>query len=240
LPLRLLEFLPLVFFSIGVVSVSESFSRNKRALATAVDAYYRVLFMVVAPISVGGALLGSSITYVLFGSGYQTAGHASQYFFALFAIVFLSTPFALVLRAWEKLWIGIPVMGAQAVINVGCDFLLIPPYGLWGAVVAVTITFTVSTVMNYAVYGRVDRSVRTPWSAIGRCYLACTPLLVLAPFSRLVRGPLPLLACFLGGIVLWMLGARLTRLFGPVEQRLVRAMPLPDPVKRLFLAAVAP
>ena len=211
MPGRVLEFIPAVLYSIGVASVAEAFTVDRTSLPRAIDLYYRALFIVTAPVAVAGTALGGVLTITLFGAAYEGAGHVCQTFFALMPLMLLSAPYVLVVRALEKVWLMTCVLAVEATVNVGLDLLFIPRWGMWGAVGAVAMTFTICVAINLTVYGRLDRTVRPPWRAILRYFAASAPLALLVLPTFWLGAPAALVLGLVLAVPLWLVSARLLR-----------------------------
>ena len=232
MPGRVLEFIPAVLYSVGVASVAEAFTVDRTSLPRAIDLYYRALFIVTAPVAVVGAALGGVLTVTLFGAAYKGASPICQTFFALIPLMLLSAPYVLVVRALEKVWLMTCVLAVEAAVNVGLDLVFIPRWGMWGAVAAVAITFTICVAINLTVYGRLDRTVRPPWRAILRYFAASAPLALLVLPTFWLAAPVALVLGLVLAVPLWLVSARLLRLCGPAEQPMIAALPLPSPAAR--------
>ena len=114
----------------------------------------------------------------------------------------------------------------NAVINVGLDLLLIPRYGLWGAVVPVSLVILGSPIINAWVLDRMGYRVRPPWGFLGRVYLAALPMLLLWPLRSVLTGPEGFVGIVILGAIIFTVGLRVFRVFGPVERDLMeRASP---------------
>jgi len=238
MPGRVLEFIPSVLYSVGVASVAEAFTVDRTSLPRVIDVYYRALFIVTAPVAVAGTALGGVLTVALFGADYQGAGHICQTFFALMPLMLLSAPYVLVVRALEKVWLMTGVLAVEATVNVGLDLLLIPAWGMWGAVAAVAATFTFCVVVNLTVYGRLDRTVRPPWRAMLRYLAASAPLALLVLPTFWLGASTAFVLGLVLAVPLWLVGARLLGLFGPAEQAMLAALPLPSAADRAIRRAL--
>ena len=238
MPGRVLEFIPAVLYSVGVASVAEAFTVDRTSLPRAIDLYYRALFIVTAPVAVAGAALGGVLTITLFGSAYNGAGAICQTFFALMPLMLLSAPYVLVVRALEKVWLMTCVLAVEATVNVGLDLLFIPRWGMWGAVAAVATTFTICVAINLTVYGRLDRTVRPPWRAILGYFAASAPLALLILPTFWLGASAALVLGLVLAAPLWLISARLLGVFGPAEQAMIGALPLPSAAARVIRQAL--
>lgn len=125
-----------------------------------------LLFTLMVPFVVGGAVLARPLTDLVFGEGYArsaaplvpllvAAGLTISRFVPLAAVVALG-------RRREALWIN----GSGAVVNVGLNVILIPRYGLMGAASATVVTDVVRLVVALVLCRRAglhDGHVRRLW-----------------------------------------------------------------------------
>jgi len=136
-----------------------------------------------APICVIGAVLGGRMIPVLYGDAMAPAGLPTQIFFVIFPISFFGTPLSMALYVIEKSYANLVVYLALAVVNVGLDLLLIPRFGIIGAVIPVGLVIAASPVIYKRLLGRYVSGTRIPYAFIGKCFLASSPVLLLLPFT---------------------------------------------------------
>jgi O-antigen/teichoic acid export membrane protein len=110
---------------------------------------------------------------------------------------------------------GLGIYAVNAAVNVGLDLLLIPRFGLWGAVIPVSLVILVSPVPYLWVLRRMGVSVRLPWGFLGRMYAASGAMLLLWPLRGWVRSTAALAALVLAGILIFWAGLRVFRVLGP-------------------------
>ncbi len=87
----------------------------------------------------------------------------------------------------EKSYANLVVYLALAVVNVGLDLLLIPRFGILGAVIPVGLVIAASPVIYKRLLGRYVSGTRIPYAFIGKCFLASSPVLLLLPFTGFIR-----------------------------------------------------
>jgi O-antigen/teichoic acid export membrane protein len=220
-PQMILEFVPGAIWPLVMAGFSEIYTRDRDALQRATSAYYKLLFLLVAPLSVGGILTGDLAIRLLYGGAFIEAGAICQIFFLIFSVSFLSTPLSMVLYVLERPWLGLGIYAVNAAVNVGLDLVLIPRYGLWGAVIPVSLVILVSPVPYLWVLRRMGVRVRLPWGFLGRIYLASGGMLLLWPLRGWVRSPETLAMLVLAGILIFWAGLRLFRVMGPSERSLI-------------------
>ena len=227
LPQMMLEFVPASVWPLVMAGISETYARSVENLPLAIDRYYRVLFLMCAPICVVGAVLGGRGIEVLYGSAMLPAALPAQVFFAIFTVSFLSTPLSMALMVMERTHVSLLIYVALAVVNVGLDLVLIPRYGLWGAVIPVAITIALQPVLYRLAVARLAPDIRIPAGFIARCFLGSSPVLLLLPLVSRVDSIVTLLGAVLAAAALLLVSFRVVRVVGPEERELLDALPFP-------------
>jgi O-antigen/teichoic acid export membrane protein len=226
LPQTVLEFIPGAIWPLVMAGSTEIFVRDPGALRRTSGAYYRLLFLLVAPLGIGGFLVGDIMIRLIGGPEFAAAGVFCQIFFLVMSASFLTTPLSMALYVVERPWMGFGIYVLNSVINVGLDFLLIPRYGLWGAVIPVSVVIVISPFVTAAVLRRVDIVIRPPWGFLLRVYGASAAMLLLWPLRSLLAGPEGFLTLVAAGAGVFLTGVRVFGVFGPDERDLVeRASP---------------
>jgi O-antigen/teichoic acid export membrane protein len=210
-----------------MAGTSELYARNSDNLRAAIDRYYRMLFILCAPICVTGMVLGGRMIPILFSEQMAPAALPTQLFFAVFTVSFFATPLSMALYVMEKTHINLIVYVCLAVVNVGLDLVLIPRYGVYGAIVPVAVVIAVSPFVYRAIIGRHVAGVRIPLRFIGRCFLASSPVALLVPVLGYVNGVFTLAAAFALAAVVLVLSFKLVGVLGEEERDLLSSIPLP-------------
>lgn len=221
LPQMILEFVPGAIWPLVLAGFAEVYTRDPYALQRATSAYYKLLFLLVAPVSVGGVLVGDLAVSLLYGPEFAVAGRLTQIFFIVFSISFLATPLSMVLYVVERPGIGLGIVFVNAVINVVLDILLIPRFGVWGAVTPVAVVIVLSPGVYAYVLNKLDIHVRPPWRFLARLYGASALMLLLWPVRRWADDPVVLTLFVIAGIGLFVAGLRWFGVFGVEERSLV-------------------
>jgi O-antigen/teichoic acid export membrane protein len=227
LPQTILEFVPGTVWPLVMAGMSEAFARDRSSIRRAVDRYYRMLFVLCAPICALGALLAPRAVAVMFGEAMMPAAVPMQLFFLILTVSFLSTPLSMSLYVMEKTHVNLLIYGALTVINVGLDLLLIPKYGVFGAVVPVAIAIAVQPLAYYFAVRREIADIGIPFLFIGRCFAASAAVLVALPVLQLLDGAAGLAAAGAVAGVGVAFAYRQARVLGSDEIDAVGAIPLP-------------
>ena len=227
LPQILLEFVPETIWPLVLAAFVEVYTRDRRKVSAMIRHYFRLLFFLVTPITLFGALYGDILIQTLYGAERAASGPYARIFFAIFHLSFFGTPFSMALYLIEKTWVNLVLSAVFAVVNLGLDFILIPRYGLIGAVPPVAIAVAISPILRAWAVRRFHGSIPIPWRFLGRCYLASAPILLLYPMRAWAGSASGFLALALVSVVLFFVAIRVVRLVGPEEQALLERSRLP-------------
>jgi O-antigen/teichoic acid export membrane protein len=192
-PQQVLEMVPGAVWPLLMATFAEVYTRRREALGDAISAYYKLLFVLVAPLSVFGAAISAVGVPIVFGAPMVQSGVLAQVI--------------------ELTWLNLIIYCANAAVNIGLDFVLIPRYGLFGAVVPVTIVIAASPFVYYYALKRTGVRFAVPWGFIKRCYAASLPLAAFFFVADYVHSVLALLAACAGGVLLFWVSARLVAIF---------------------------
>jgi len=226
-PQMILEFIPGTLWPLVMAGLATVHARDTGAVVHAVERYYRALFLLSAPLCVAGIAFGGRAIPLLYSSQMAPAAIPAQIFFAVFTISFFSNPLSIALLVLEKPMVNLLIYGLLTVINVGLDLVLIPRFGLPGAIVPVAVAMLVSPFVYYAAVRRQGMRVRIPGRFIIRCFVASVPVLALGPLAGIARGPVPLAGAVALSVPVLLVSFRLMRVVGPGERELFASVPLP-------------
>lgn len=224
---RFLEFVPTALYGVGNVLSATAFLEGREQLARVMNIYWRITAIAITAVSLGGFALGDRLAPLLFGSKAAEAGYYAGILFLTEATIIFVNPYNFVMRAEEKTWLSFWLSPPAAIISLGMDWLLIPKYGLHGALVATSVSFFLVTLLQFFVFRREFPYLRLPWEYIIRCYLASLPMLLAIPVKTMLHGPAGLIGGLLTCAIVWGISARAWRLLGPDESDLLIRSGLP-------------
>lgn len=227
LPQLALEFVPTAVWPLVMAGFSEVYARNATDLRVAIDRYYRMLFLLCAPICAAGIVLGGRAVPILYGTEMTPAAIPVQLFFGIFTVSFLGTPLSMTLYVLEKTYVILIVYLSLAVVNVGLDLLFIPAFGVVGAIVPVSLVTAASPVIYRVIVGRHVDGVRIPMRFIGKTFLASGTVFLLLPVADRIDSLLPLAVATVVAFVLILFGFKLLRVIGKKELEMLGAVPIP-------------
>ncbi|MFH1680103.1 MAG: oligosaccharide flippase family protein [Candidatus Eisenbacteria bacterium] len=232
LPQLLLEFVPETIWPLVLAAFVEVYTRDRARLAEMTRHYFRLLFLLVTPITLFGAFYGDLLVRVLYGAERAGSGPYAQILFVIFHVSFFGTPYSMALYLIEKTGVNLALSALFAAVNLGVDLLLIPRYGLPGAIPGVALAVGISPFLRGWAVRKYYGPVGIPWRFLGRCYLASASLILLYPLRPYAGSPSGFLALLVSGAALFAIAVRLVGLFGPEERALLERSNAPG--KRLL------
>lgn len=227
LPQLVLEFIPSAVYPLVLAGFAETATVAKDRLAQVITGYYRLLFFVVAPLSVLGLAMGDVILARLYGAEMASGGPYCQAFFVIFTLSFFGTPLSMTVYVFEKVWVNLLLNVAYAVVTIALDLILIPRYGLLGATLPTGFVTALTPFVRYAIARRYVSEIRIPWGFIGRAYLASTPLLLLFWLKTYANTAVGLALLLLASALAALGSYRVFRVLGPEERALLERARIP-------------
>jgi O-antigen/teichoic acid export membrane protein len=227
LPQTILEFVPGTVWPLVMAGMSEAYARDRARLSGAVQRYYHMLFALVTPLCVLGALLAGRAVPVLFGTQMRPAATPTQLFFVIFTVSFMSTPLSMALYVLEKTSLNLLIYIALAIINVGLDLILIPRFGVPGAMVPVSLAIAAQPALYFIAVRRFVPDIKIPFGYILRCVAACAPCAIVIPILHWVGGMAGFVAASLAGLAVLPVSFRAAGIFGSEELTALGAVPVP-------------
>jgi len=237
LPQMLLEFVPLAIWPIVLASLSEAHARRGEDLIRGVHLYFRLLFVLVVPVAVTGAVLGGQAYLALYGVERFRGAPLCQVFSLIFLLSFLVTPLRMALYVKEKVLVNTLIAIVGAIINVALDFVFIPRYGIWGGIPPVAIALLLTGILQYFVTRRLVPQMKIPWGTFAKVLLGSGVVLPLWFVRTQLTHPVVLVAV-LGGVTLGQfLILRWLRVYGSEEKEmLLRShLPMKNTLVKLFM-----
>ncbi|RLA79620.1 MAG: hypothetical protein DRG33_03720 [Deltaproteobacteria bacterium] len=184
-------------------------------------------FVLVVPPALTGFAFGRGLFLSMYGEAMSPGASLCAAFFLVFMISFLVMPLRMALYVQERAGTNFAITAMGAVINLGLDLLLIPRYGIRGAIAPVAIAILATGLLQYVASRRLMRELDIPWRDLGKVLVASLPALPAWFFLRGVSQP-PLV---LGGIVAtafiqyWLI--RRIGVLGKEERELIASSNLP-------------
>ncbi len=227
MPQMLLEFVPLTVWPIVMAGTSELYAKDAGNLPRAINVYFKLIFLLVIPVAAMGFAFAKPLIPIVYGAKMLPAALLTQLFFIVFSYSFLYTPMSMAFYVMGKSWINMLIFVTLAVIEIGLDLALIPPYGMWGAMTSVSIVLLLGVVLFHGVMRKVRPDVTMPAGFIVRCSLAAVPTCLLSVIVSRWSSPAAVALLIPIGIGLLVAGFRVMKVIGPEEKELIRKLPIP-------------
>jgi O-antigen/teichoic acid export membrane protein len=227
MPQMLLEFVPLTVWPIVMAGTSELYAKDAGNLPRAIDVYFKLIFLLVVPVAAMGFAFAKPLIPIVYGAKMLPAALLTQLFFVVFSYSFLYTPMSMAFYVMGKSWVNMLIFMSLAVLEIGLDLVLIPPYGMLGAILSVSIVLLMGVVLFHAVMRKVRPDVKTPAGFIVRCSLAAVPTCLLSLIVSRWSSPVVVALMIPVGIGLLVAGFRVMKVIGPEEKELIRKLPIP-------------
>jgi len=223
----ILEFVPLAIWPVVLATLSETDTHGGDGLRRGIRLYFRLLFVLVVPVSLTGFVFGGQAYDVLYGAPMAAGMPVCQAFFLVFMLGFFATPLRMALYVRERTIANLLIAAGGAALNVTLDLLLIPPLGIWGGVWAVAAALAASAIAQYVVSRRYVRGLAVPWSDLARVLAASAVVLPFWFVRTALRGPIAVGGAIALALLAQFLMMRALRVFGPEERALLLGSHLP-------------
>ena len=224
---RIVDFLPLALWEVSMAGFSHVVVSSPERLPAALRAYVVLLYLLLAPIAALGFAFSGSAIELLYGSDMTGATVVSRAYFAIALVTAFNAPVGMIVYARERTTSALWAYLFFALVNLLLNVVLIPRYGIAGALVSVAI----AKLLNVALFARIAwgevSGLSVPWGFLLRiCIVSAPALLWLAVESRL-RGLTALLVGFAAALLLMWIAARIVRPLRAEEAELVARTRLP-------------
>ncbi len=236
LPQLALEFLPSAIYPLILAGFSETATIAKERMSEFLSIYYRLLFFLLAPLSMIGFVMGDRLLVALYSEAMSPGGPYCQIFFVIFTVSFIGAPLSMAVYVVERVWINLTLNVAYAALNIGLDLWLIPRYGLLGATIPNLVVTAIVPVVRYWIARRFVARIVIPWGFMMKCYAASSPVLLLFWAKGWATSGLhTLILCMIGGVAV-LVSYRLFRVLGPEERAVLERsrFPMKDQLLRIF------
>ena len=182
LPLLAITFIPMALQTLFSSAFAEAYERDKTLLPSMVNTMFKVLMLLAIPLAVSGFLFSESLVIKLYGEDMKSAGTVAKYFSLIHILPLISMPLSMAVTTLEKNSKTIGLLIMQVFINISLDIILIPLYGLMGAVAAVVLTFILTIPIRLLVVKRLIGGLWFPIKYFCKVSLTCSALAVLFTF----------------------------------------------------------
>ncbi|MEI8139618.1 MAG: oligosaccharide flippase family protein [bacterium] len=144
MPFVAMTLIPSALQTLFTSAFAEAYSRDRDCLGRLITAVYKMLILLVIPMAAFGFFFAPRAVVLLYGETMRASGWIASFFCVLHALPLISMPLSMAITAREKVLNMLPYMIMQVAVNLVLDYLLIPKWGIPGAVSAVALTFIVT------------------------------------------------------------------------------------------------
>lgn len=172
-PHLVITFIPLAVQTLLAASFHQSLARDPSALPGLIDLTYKLLISLSVPLAAFGVFFSPRGVELVYGAEMRAAGPVAAAFCVLHLLPLISMPLSMAIAAREKVHRTLHLMVLQVVINLILDVILIPRYGIPGAVAAVALTFLVTIPLRLANVRSLIGGIHFPAAFLFRLAVPC-------------------------------------------------------------------
>ena len=189
---------------------AEAYQRDKELLPKMVSSMFKVLILLSLPLAATGFLFSEILVEKLYGEDMKSAGRVAKYFSLIHILPLISMPLSMAVTTLEKNSRTVGLLILQVTVNIALDIILIPQYGLMGAVAAVLLTFVLTIPIRLSVIRRLIGGIWFPVKFFIQVLLTVASLAYMASWlpnssSLWASFALAILFAISNGLVLWRL-----------------------------------
>lgn len=144
MPFVAMTLIPSALQTLFTSAFAEAYARDPDCLGRLIQAVYKMLILLVLPLAAFGLFFAPRAVVLLYGETMRASGWVAAVFCVLHSLPLISMPLSMAITAREKVLNMLPYMIMQVAVNLVLDYLLIPRWGVPGAVAAVALTFIVT------------------------------------------------------------------------------------------------
>jgi O-antigen/teichoic acid export membrane protein len=179
-----LSLIPMALYDFGTATFTEVVTKSPEYLGTAIKKFYKAMSIVVLPASALGVLLGGRLLVRIYGADMTVAGQLVGQLSLVLLLSFVVTPLGIGMYVTERGWILLISNTVITGFNIVLDFILIPRFGLQGAVWCVALSMAAGASISGSVCAWVLRGYYFPWRFVLRVVWMCVPLVILLPIRK--------------------------------------------------------
>jgi O-antigen/teichoic acid export membrane protein len=223
-PLMVLTLIPAALQTLLTSAFAQAYARDPQCLSRLIDAVYKLIILIVLPLAAFGVFFASRGIVLLYGQGMAPAGPIAAAFCVLHVLPLISTPLSMAITVKEQVLRMLPYMLLQVGLNLLLDWLLIPRFGIPGAVGAVAGTFLLTIPWRLRAVRNILGGIHFPMAFFVRHLLVAGALsAALSPLARYLNlATLILLGC--AYLVSYVALTRMLRLIRPSDVADLRAL----------------
>jgi O-antigen/teichoic acid export membrane protein len=221
----------LVIGALSLVSLVEVNARDSTKLKAAASQFTKFVSIYALPVMAGGFVLASPIMTVLYGSQVLPAVLPFRVLLVESCISTILQISGTLLFVLEKAYRVFLWTALDIVILFGLNILLIPPMGVMGAVIAVSVSDVIyGVIITHDAWTRFKVGSFLPLGAIVKMSLASLIMAVVVyamGFVFPVVNVVSLAVAMTIGVVVYLCGLRILQVFNDTDRRMVESSSLP-------------
>jgi O-antigen/teichoic acid export membrane protein len=136
-----ITFIPMALQTLFASGVAQAYVKDPDCLPRMVSNLYKVLILLAVPVAAFGVFFSPAAVVLFYGEEMRDAGWIASSFCAIHLLPLIAIPLSMAIGAKEKVKEFLPLLYFRVVVNIALDWLLIPTYGISGALAAVVLTF---------------------------------------------------------------------------------------------------
>jgi len=179
-----LSLVPMALYDFGTVAFTEVVTNTPEYLGTAIKKFYKVIWVVVLPTCALGVLLGGKLLVSIYGADMAIAAQLVGVLSLVLLLSFVVVPLGIGMYVTERGWILLTSNTLVTVLNITLNFVLIPRFGLQGAVWCVALSMAAGASISGSLCAWVLKGWYFPWRFVLRVILMCMSLIIMLPIRR--------------------------------------------------------
>ena len=225
-PMLVLTLIPAALQTLLTSAFAQAYAKDSQCLGRLIESVYKLTILIVLPLAAFGVFFAPRGVTLLYGDDMAGAGPVAAAFCILHVLPMISTPLSMAIAVKEQVLRMFPYMLLQVGINLTLDWILIPRFGIPGAIAAVFGTFLMTIPLRLRAVRSILGGIHFPASFFLRHLFAAA---ILAALLSPVAQKLSLVTLtLLGGayLLLYVVLTRLLRLIRPSDVEELRSIGL--------------
>jgi O-antigen/teichoic acid export membrane protein len=142
--LLVITFVPMALQTVFSSGLAEAYVRDPASLPRLIESLYKTLILLAVPLAGFGIFFAPDAVVVFYGREMAAAGPVAAVFCAVHLLPLLAVPLSMAVGVTEKVREFLPLLYIRVAVNLLLDWLLIPRFGIAGAIAALLLTFVLT------------------------------------------------------------------------------------------------